>query len=206
MQRKKATPERLGAFSDGVIAVIITIMVLELKPPGSADLTSLLPLWPTLLSYAVSYLFVGIIWVNHHHLLRFTDNATPMLVWTNLGFLFTVSLIPFSTAWLAATRLSAGPVAFYALLFCLVNVTYIFFERSVFDQPDLANDLELQALRQRSRVRARTTLLCFAVAGGLALRFPIAGFVLIFLTVLMYLVPDRFTAASFRGSEAQPRL
>ena len=85
---RRPTPERLGAFSDGVFAVIITIMVLELKPPREPSFAALLPLWPTGLSYAVSYLFIAIVWVNHHHLLRFADHATPGLIWWNfLGHL-----------------------------------------------------------------------------------------------------------------------
>jgi uncharacterized membrane protein len=87
MSNKKTTPERLAAFSDGVFAVIITIMVLDLKPPNGTTLRALVPLWPTALSYAVSYFFIAIIWVNHHHLLRFTHSATPQLIWWNFAHL-----------------------------------------------------------------------------------------------------------------------
>src|SRR6266850_6745033 len=90
MAEQKATPERLGAFSDGVFAVIITIMVLDLRPPSEATLAALLPLWPTALSYAVSYLFIAIVWVNHHHLLRFAEHATARLIWVNFAHLFMV--------------------------------------------------------------------------------------------------------------------
>jgi hypothetical protein len=82
---RRPTPERLGAFSDGVFAVIITIMVLELKPPPQPSFAALLSLWPTGLSYAVSYLFIAIVWVNHHHLLRFAEHATPQLIWWNFA-------------------------------------------------------------------------------------------------------------------------
>src|ERR1700758_4635536 len=81
MTHRRPTPERLGAFSDGVFAVIITIMVLELKPPPEPSFAALLPLWPTGVSYAVSYFFIAIVWVNHHHLLRFASHAAPRLVW-----------------------------------------------------------------------------------------------------------------------------
>ncbi len=87
--------ERLTAFSDAVFAVIITIMVLDLKPPAQATLSALLPLWPTALSYAVSYLFVAIIWINHHRLLLLARGATPKLIWWNFVHLFMTSLIPF---------------------------------------------------------------------------------------------------------------
>ena len=113
--RNRETPtERLVAFSDAVFAVIITIMVLDLKPPAESKLSALLPLWPTALSYAVSYLFLAIIWINHHRLLLFAHDATPKLIWWNFAHLFMISLIPFATAWISATRLAAGPVFVYA--------------------------------------------------------------------------------------------
>jgi uncharacterized membrane protein len=93
MNDGKPTPERLGAFSDGVFAVIITIMVLDLKPPPPPSFAALLPLWPTGVSYAVSYLFVAIVWVNHYHLLRFAYHATPGLIWWNFAHLFATPII-----------------------------------------------------------------------------------------------------------------
>ena len=110
MAAQRATPERLAAFSDAIFAVIITIMVLDLRPPTQPTLAALLPLWPAALSYAVSYLFIAIIWVNHHHLLRFTESPTPRMIWVNFAHLFMVSLVPFSTAWVADTKLAAVPV------------------------------------------------------------------------------------------------
>src|SRR5258708_12656555 len=111
---RRPTPERLGAFSDGVFAVIITIMVLELKPPQQSSFAALLSLWPTGLSYAVSYLFIAIVWVNHHHLLRFAEHATPRLFWWNFAHLFMVSLLPFSTALLPFPHLPSLPLTRYA--------------------------------------------------------------------------------------------
>lgn len=99
MPQRRASVERLGAFSDAVFAVIITIMVLELKPPEHPTFAALAPLWPTALSYAASYAFIAIVWMNHHHLLRFTDDPTPRLIWINFLHLFMVSLVPFATAW-----------------------------------------------------------------------------------------------------------
>jgi len=97
------TPERMNAFSDAVFAVIITILVLELRPPKGASFGALLELWPTAVSYAISYLFVAIVWVNHHHLLRFPAVATHRLIWVNFAHLFAVSLMPFATTWIANT-------------------------------------------------------------------------------------------------------
>jgi len=134
MPNKKTTPERLEMFSDAVFAVIITIMVLDLKPPAEATLKALLPLWPTALSYVVSYFFIAIIWVNHHHLLRFTHEATAQLIWWNFAHLFMVSLVPATTVWMAATKLAAAPVFVYALVFVLVETAYIAFERASLSQ------------------------------------------------------------------------
>jgi uncharacterized membrane protein len=106
MAGHKPTSERLAAFSDGVLAIIITIMVLDLKAPHNTSLESLLQLWPTFLSYALSYLFVGVFWLNHHHLIHHAEHAEPMVLWANLLALFPVSLIPFSTAYLAENRMA----------------------------------------------------------------------------------------------------
>jgi uncharacterized membrane protein len=124
----KATVERLATFSDGVFAVVITIMVLDLKPPEHPTFAAPLPLWPTALSYAVSYLFIAIVWTNHHHLLRFTDESTAGLIWINFSHLFVVSLVPFATARVASTRLAVVPVFVYAAVFVLVESVYLQFE------------------------------------------------------------------------------
>src|SRR5215469_18350150 len=121
----KATPERLSFFSDGVFAVLITVLVLELRPPEHPTFAALLLLWPTWLSYAVSYLFIALVWTNHHYLLRHATEATLRLVWFNFAHLFSMSLLPLSTAWMAVSRLAPQPVAFYAAVFVLVNATYI---------------------------------------------------------------------------------
>lgn len=134
MTERRTATERLGAFSDAVFAVIITIMVLDLKPPAQATLAALLPLWPTALSYAISYLFIAIIWINHHRLLRFAHDATPQLIWWNFAHLFMVSLVPVSTAWIAATRLAAAPVFVYAAVFVMVNLAFLAFEREALSQ------------------------------------------------------------------------
>ena len=112
-------------FSDGVFAVLITVLVLELRPPELPTFRALFLLWPTWLSYAVSYLFIAIVWVNHHHLLRYATEATPRLMWFNFAHLFSVSLLPLSTAWMAVSKLAPQPVAFYAAVFFFVNATYM---------------------------------------------------------------------------------
>src|SRR5215469_18785244 len=121
----RATPERLSAFSDGVFAVLITVLVLELRPPEAPTFEALLLLWPSWLSYAVSYLFIAIVWTHHHYLIRYAGEATPRLLWFNFAHLFSMSLLPLSTAWMAVSHLAPEPVSFYAAVFFLVNATYM---------------------------------------------------------------------------------
>jgi uncharacterized membrane protein len=188
MTARELKPDRLSAFSDGVFAVIITILVLELKPPQSPSLAALLSLWPTAVSYAVSYLFIAIVWVNHHHLLRYADCATPRLIWGNFAHLFTVSLMPFSTAWIADTELAAIPVALYAGVFVLVNATYLALCFEAVDRPQ-SKDVPPRA-RMMMRMRSLVTLGVFAVAALVSLKYPVGGMALICLCLIVYLRPE----------------
>src|ERR1044072_438036 len=143
----KATPERLSLFSDGVFAVLITVLVLELRPPESAPFAALLSLWPTWLIYAVSYLFIAIVWMNHHYLMRYATEATPRLLWFNFAHLFSMSLLPFSTAWMAVSHLAPQPVAFYAAVFFLVNATYIALIYELVDRTPSEDNVAIVALK-----------------------------------------------------------
>src|SRR6266852_5657161 len=127
----RVTADRLAAYSDAVFAVIVTVMVLELRAPDQPAFSALRPLWPTAISYAVSYLFVAIIWINHHYLMRFVGPPTLGLLWINFVHLFMVSLLPFATAWIARTRLASSPVVFYAGLFVCIDIAYNVFEQQV---------------------------------------------------------------------------
>lgn len=187
-REQKVAADRVGAFSDAVIAVIITIMVLELKPPQEATFSALLPLWPTAISYSVSYLFIAIIWLNHHHLLRFISHTTPALIWVNFAHLFCISLIPFATTWVARTDLASVPVAVYAAIFACVNVAYLVFERQALNQADTAQIP--QSTRRIVRGRSLATLAIFVVAMLVALVAPRVGFALICCALLSYLRPE----------------
>src|SRR5262245_10440734 len=160
-------------FSDGVFAIVITILVLELRPPESPMFADLLSLWPTGLGYAVSYLFLAIVWVNHHHVLRYAKATTPRLIRANFAHLFAVSLIPFSMAWIANSHFAAIPVAVYAAVFVLVNVTYIALCWEVVDRPSIA-DVSPRA-RRTMRIRSLLTLALFAAAAVVALKSPMGG-------------------------------
>ncbi len=184
---RKATPERLSAFSDGVFAVLITVLVLELHPPASANFAALLGLWPTWLSYAVSYLFIAIVWTNHHHLLRYASEASPRLLWFNFAHLFSVSLLPLSTAWMAASKLAPQPVTFYAAVFFLVNATYICL---IWELVETTHHGSRRAARATMLIRAGATLCAFAVAALLALAYPLAGLGLCICCLIVYLKPE----------------
>jgi uncharacterized membrane protein len=187
MSIKKTTPERLTAFSDGVFAVIITIMVLDLRPPAQATLKALVPLWPTALSYAVSYLFIAIIWVNHHYLFRLTREATAQLIWWNFAHLFMISLVPVTTVWMASTRLAAAPVFTYALVFVLVEIAYIAFERTAFSQ---AKDTDITPKLKRTAIlRSYLALGLFCAATAISFLSPQCGLILVCSVLLIYLNP-----------------
>jgi uncharacterized membrane protein len=184
---RRATPERLSAFSDAVFAVLITVLVLDLRPPELPTFKSLLLLWPTWLSYAVSYLFIAIVWINHHYLMRYATEATPRLLWFNFAHLFSMSLLPLSTAWMAASKLAPQPVAFYAAVFFLVNATYIALIWELIDRTTVEVSL---AVRRIMRVRSITTLCLFGLATLVALKYPLAGLGICICCLIVYLKPD----------------
>jgi uncharacterized membrane protein len=171
-------PERLSFFSDGVFAVLITVLVLELHPPEQPTFEALLGHWPSWLSYAVSYLFIAIVWANHHYLLHHATEATARLMWFNFAHLFSVSLLPLSTAWMAVSKLSPQPVAFYAAVFFFVNATYIL----------LIGEL-IKAPAKSMRIRSYATLVLFAIASVVALKYPYLGLGICCCCLIGYLRP-----------------
>ena len=181
-----ATPERLSAFSDGVFAVLITVLVLELRPPELPTVAAFLLLWPTWLSYAVSYLFIAIVWTNHHYLMRYATEATSRLMWFNFAHLFSISLLPLSTAWMAVSKLAPQPVAFYAAVFFLVNATYICLIRELIDPVDDVSP----RVRRIMRFRSIATLCLFGMAAVVALKYPRVGLAISCCCLLVYLKPD----------------
>ncbi|HKR33729.1 MAG TPA: TMEM175 family protein [Steroidobacteraceae bacterium] len=188
MNEEKLTAERLSAFSDAVFAVIVTIMVLELEAPEDPTFSALLSLWPTAISYAVSYLFIAIIWINHHYLMRFVGAPTLRLIWINFAHLFLVSLLPFATAWVARTELASSPVVVYAGLFVCIDIAYNVFERYVLAGADQA---EMSPLTRRfARRRSLLVLAGFAAAMLVAFVEPRVGFGLICAALILHLRPE----------------
>lgn len=179
-----ATPERINAFSDGVFAVLITVLVLELHPPASPTLKALLLSWPTWLSYAVSYLFIAIVWINHHYLMLYATQVSSRLLWFNFAHLFSMSLLPLSTSWMAVSELAPQPVAFYAAVFFLVNVTYICLIWELIDEKAMPS----RALKVM-RIRSIITLCIFGSAGLVALRFPEIALAMCICCLIGYLRP-----------------
>jgi uncharacterized membrane protein len=122
---------RLEAFSDGVLAIIITIMVLELKVPHTVELAALKPVLPVLLSYVLSFIYVGIYWNNHHHLFQATEQVSGGILWANLHLLFWLSLFPFTTAWMGENHLAAIPTAIYGFVLLMAAIAYLILERAI---------------------------------------------------------------------------
>lgn len=173
-------------FSDGVFAVLITVLVLELHPPALPTFKALLMLWPTWLSYAVSYLFIAIVWTNHHYLLRYAAEATPRLLWFNFAHLFSMSLLPLATAWMAVSELAPQPVAFYAAVFFVVNATYVGLIWELIDAPAKRRS----PARRTMRLRSLTTLVVFGAAALVALRYPLIGLAMCIGCLGLYLKPE----------------
>jgi uncharacterized membrane protein len=170
---RRPTPERLTTFSDGVFAVLITVLILELRPPELPTFQALWLLWPRWLSYAVSYLFIAIVWINHHYLMRYATGATPRLLWFNFAHLLAMSLLPLSTAWMAVSELAPQPVSFYAAVFFLVNATYVCLIWVLLDRAP-ADELSPR-VRRMMRLRSITTLCLFGAAAVVARRSPPAA-------------------------------
>ena len=170
----------MAAFSDGVFAVIITIMVLQLRLPAHATFAALLQEWPTALSYAVSYLLIVIMWINHHALWGFASLSTPRLILWNFVHMFSASLVPFATAWVAATRIAAVPVFVYAAVIVLVNLSYHAF----------AYEVMPAAARRRALTRSTLTLGLFTLAMLLSIKLPLVAFALVTSVLLTYARPE----------------
>jgi uncharacterized membrane protein len=188
MREEKITADRMAAYSDAVFAVIVTIMVLELRAPDQPAFSALWPLWPTAISYAVSYTFIAIIWINHHYLVRFVGPPTLGLIWINFVHLFMVSLLPFATAWIARTRLASSPVAFYAGLFVCIDIAYNVFEREVLARAD-ATQVPART-RRISRRRSLVVLASFTTAMWVAFVAPRISFALICAALILHLRPE----------------
>ncbi len=180
---------RLEAFSDGVIAIIITIMVLELKVPhGAAGLAALRPLLPVFLSYVLSFVFLGIYWNNHHHLLQAVRHVNGRILWANLHLLFWLSLIPFVTGWMGENHFAAWPVALYGAVLLFAGFAYFILTRTLIVQH--GNDSALAIALGRD-FKGKISVIFYAVAIPLSFENSWLACALYVLVAIMWLIPDR---------------
>jgi uncharacterized membrane protein len=179
---------RLEAFSDGVIAIIITIMVLELKVPHGETLAALAPLLPVFLSYVLSFAYVGIYWNNHHHLLQICDEVKGGMLWANLHFLFWLSLFPFATAWMGENHAATAPSALYGVILLMAAIGWLILQRSI-----IAVQGAQSLLREAVGSDWKGKLSPVLYLAGIGAAFVSAGLAqAIFAVVAMlWLVPDR---------------
>ena len=179
---------RLEAFSDGVIAVIITVMVLEMKSPHGTRLAAMRPLVPVFLSYALSFVYIGIYWNNHHHLLHATQHVNGATLWANLHLLFWLSLVPFTTAWIGENHLTSWPVAVYGIVLLMAGVAYFVLTRTLIALHGRESTL---ARSIGSDVKGKISIAIYAASIPLAFEQPwiaSAGYVIV---AIIWLVPDR---------------
>ena len=181
------TKGRMEAFSDGVFAVIITIMVLEMKAPNGASLTALGPVVPVFLSYILSFVYVGIYWNNHHHLLQAAEHVSGGILWANLHLLFWLSLTPFVTAWMGQNEFTPWPVALYGIVMLFAGTAYFILTRSLIAQH--GKDSTLGASIGNDR-KGRMSLAAYFVAIPLSFVQPWAACACYVGVAIMWLIPD----------------
>jgi uncharacterized membrane protein len=187
VSRAKMKTTRLEAFSDGVLAIIITIMVLELKVPHAVELTALKPVLPVLLSYVLSFIYLGIYWNNHHHLFQATEEVSGGILWANLHLLFWLSLFPFTTGWMGENHLAAIPTAIYGFVLLMAAIAYYVLQRTIIAKEG-RESLLAQAVGKDWK--GKLSPLFYLAAIPLSFVSPwIAGGLYVF-AALLWLIPD----------------
>ncbi len=189
---------RLEAFSDGVIAIIITIMVLEMKVPHGGSLESLRPLLPVFLSYVLSFLYVGIYWNNHHHMLHAFTKVTGSVLWANLHLLFWLSLFPFATGWMGENHFAAVPSALYGVVLLMAGAAYLVLQQTIIAAEGTTSLLKRAVGRDwKGKLSAGLYVVAIAVTFWSA---PVAQAIYAS-TALLWLVPDRRIENALRQTE-----
>ncbi len=180
---------RLEAFSDGVLAIIITIMVLELKVPHGDKLSDLYSLIPTLLSYVLSFIYIGIYWNNHHHLLHTVKHVNGKILWANMHLLFWLSLIPFATAWTAEFHFTEVPIALYGVALLMPGVAYSILTRVIINSHGGKDSLLAKAVG--NDFKGNISVVMYTVAIPLACYLPIVSCFIYIAVAILWLVPDK---------------
>ncbi len=178
---------RLEAFSDGVIAILITIMVLELKVPHGETLATLTPLWPVFLSYVLSFVFLGIYWNNHHHMLHASSKVSGGVLWANLHLLFWLSLVPFCTGWMGENHFASLPVALYGFVLLMSGVAYYILQQTIIGVQGEQSVLRRAPGRD---LKGKTSLLLYLATMALSFWLPWAAMAVYGVVALIWLVPD----------------
>jgi len=179
---------RLEAFSDGVFAIIITIMVLEMKAPKETSLEGLLSIAPIFISYLVNFVFVGTYWNNHHHLFQITEQVNGKVLWANLHLLFWLSLIPFAASWIGENHVESLPVAFYGFILLMSTLAYNFLRSKIIQNH--SEDFALGKLKG-SNIKGWLSLLLYIVGIALSFFMPWLGIFCYVAVLVMWFIPDR---------------
>ena len=187
---------RLEAFSDGVIAIIITIMVLELHSPQGHDLADLRPVVPELLTYALSFVYLGIYWNNHHHMLHVAHSVNGAILWANLHLLFWLSLIPFTTGWLGESHSAPWPTALYGVVLLLAAISYTVLQRAIIRHHGRESELATAVGRD---FKGKFSIAGYAMAIALAFVASWISDLLYVAIALVWVIPDRRIVAVLRG-------
>jgi uncharacterized membrane protein len=195
------TKVRMEMFSDAVLAIIITIMVLEIKVPHGAELAALRPLIPVFLSYALSFLYLGIYWNNHHHMLYVAHRVNGAILWANLHLLFWLSLVPFVTSWMGENHLAPAPTAAYGVILLMAGIAYLLLQQAILRQEGPESMLALAVGRDR---KGKLSTLLYALAIPVAFLRPWMAATLYVVGAMMWLVPDRRIERSL--SQAEPEI
>jgi TMEM175 potassium channel family protein len=188
MSERIMGPVRLEAFSDGVIAILITIMVLELKVPVGHEPAALLGLWPILLSYLLSFRVIAIYWVNHHGLFHRAREVNNAVLWTNMAFLFCISLIPFATAYMGENRFAPFATALYAGALMLAGVSYVPMRRAV--ERQLMHDPLYRPIGRRAAIKNYLSIALYAASAPLAFVHPAITLAICYAVAAIYFLPN----------------
>ena len=180
---------RLEAFSDGVLAIIITIMVLELKVPHEASFEALAKLLPTFISYVMSFVYIGIYWGNHHHLLHAVRQVNSRIMWSNMGLLFFLSLIPFSTAWMGENHFASLPVAVYAVNLVLAGLSYSVLETAI--RKHYPHSAALAEALKKQKTKEQISTVIYLTSIPCAFYYPQVSAVCFAIVAIMWVIPDK---------------